>query len=153
AAPRVRPAIAHRDDLRARVRAVARRGRGGGASPALRAAQLSDAAAAVRLPRGSMSERLVTRVGRALWGDNRFRGFSVGDELAGATDLWSLVALAVGHRPLGADECAILDDLAACGCAADPRIWPLKAVRLGSAYGRFTPGLVAGLLAIDGLHG
>ena len=100
-----------------------------------------------------MSERLATRVGHARWGDNRFRGHSVADELAGTTDLWSLVALAVGHRRLGADECAILDDLATCGCAADPRIWPLKAVRLASAFGRFTPGLVAGLLATDGAHG
>ncbi len=96
---------------------------------------------------------IITRVGRALWGDNRFRGHSVADELAGSSELWSLVALAVGHRRLSAAETAVLDDLATCGCAADPRIWPLKSVRLASAWGRFTPGLVAGLLATDGAHG
>jgi len=97
--------------------------------------------------------RLETRVGLAQWGDNRFRGHSVANELVGSSDLWSLVALAVGHRRLTPLEAAILDDLATSGCAADPRIWPLKAVRLGSAYGRFTPGLIAGLLATDGAHG
>lgn len=97
--------------------------------------------------------RLVTRVGQALWGDNRFRGHGVADDLVGSSDLWSLVALAVGHRRFTAPECALLDDLATCGCAADPRIWPLKAVRLASSWGRFTPGLCAGLFATDGAHG
>jgi hypothetical protein len=97
--------------------------------------------------------RLPTRVGRAGWGDNRFRGHSVGDQLAGSTDLWSLIALAVGHRRLSPLEHAVLDDLAACGCAADPRIWPLKAVRLASAWGHAAPGLCAGLLATNGAHG
>jgi hypothetical protein len=97
--------------------------------------------------------RLTTRVGRADWGDNRFRGHSVGDQLAGNTDLWSLIALAVGHRRLTPLERAVLDDLVACGCAADPRIWPLKAVRLASAWGHAAPGLCAGLLATNGAHG
>lgn len=100
-----------------------------------------------------MIPRLRTRVGHAGRGDNRFRGHSVADELAGTTDLWSLLALAVGHRRFDAHECALLDDLATCGCAADPRIWPLKAERLASAWGRFAPGLCAGLLATDGIAG
>jgi hypothetical protein len=98
-------------------------------------------------------ERLPTRVGHAGWGDNRFRGHSVADELAGATTMWSLLSLAVGHRVLTACESAMLDDLATCSAAADPRIWPLKAIRLGSAWGRFTAGLCTGLLVTDGVHG
>ncbi|MBX7081875.1 MAG: hypothetical protein K1X88_21905 [Nannocystaceae bacterium] len=100
-----------------------------------------------------MSERLPTRVGHAGHGDNRFRGHSVLDTLTGTTPYWSLIAIAVGHRALSADECALLDALSAAGCAADPRIWPLKAVRLGACYGSTTAGLVAGLLATDGVHG
>ncbi|MFO0634400.1 MAG: hypothetical protein U0168_16260 [Nannocystaceae bacterium] len=100
-----------------------------------------------------MSEPLSTRVGHAGHGDNRFRGRSVLEELTGTTPYWSLIAIAVGHRALSPDECALLDALSAAGCAADPRIWPLKAVRLGACYGSATAGLVAGLLATDGVHG
>lgn len=96
---------------------------------------------------------LPTRVGHAGWGDNRYCGHGVAAELAGSTTLWSLVSLAVGHRRLTAAESSILDDLATCAAAADPRIWPLKAIRLGAAWGRFTGGLSVGLLATDGIHG
>jgi hypothetical protein len=94
-----------------------------------------------------------TRVGHAGWGDNRFRGHGVASELAGSTTLWSLVSLAVGHRRLTAIESTMLDDLATCSAAADPRIWPLKAIRLGGAFGHFTAALGVGLLATDGIHG
>ena len=97
--------------------------------------------------------RLTTRVGHAEHGDNRFRGRSVRDELTGALPYWSLLSVAVGHRPLGADECELLDALSVAACAADPRIWPLKAVRLGSAGGSATLGMCAGLLVTDGVHG
>lgn len=97
--------------------------------------------------------RLSTRVGHAEHGDNRFRGRSVRDELTGALPYWSLISVAVGHRPLDADECDLLDALSVAACAADPRIWPLKAVRLGSAGGSATLGMCAGLLVTDGVHG
>lgn len=100
-----------------------------------------------------MTERLVTRVGHAGHGDNRFRGHSVHDTLTGALPYWSLISVAVGHTPLAADDCAMLDALSVAGCAADPRIWPLKAVRVGSAHGSATLGLCAGLLVTDGIHG
>ncbi len=96
---------------------------------------------------------LVTRVGHAEHGDNRFRGHGVHDELTGALPYWSLISLAVGHRIMTTDECATLDALSVAACAADPRIWPLKAVRLGSAYGSATVGLCAGMLVTDGVHG
>jgi hypothetical protein len=98
-------------------------------------------------------ERLPTRVGHAGWDDNRFRGHSVAEELAGSTTMWSVLSLAVGHRSLTALESTMLDDLATCSLAADPRIWPLKAIRVGSAWGDFTAGLCTGLFVIDGMHG
>jgi hypothetical protein len=100
-----------------------------------------------------VTQRLSTRVGHAEHGDNRFRGRSVHDELTGALPYWSLVALAVGHTPLSAEQCSVLDALSVASSAADPRIWPLKAVRLGSTYGSATLGLCAGLLVTDGVHG
>jgi len=98
------------------------------------------------------SDRLVlpTRVGRAEHGENSFFGFSVGAELAGRTVVWSALSLAVGYRTLTFDECAILDDMVVCSLAADPHIWPLKATRLLSSFGRFLPGLVAGMLCTSG---
>lgn len=100
-----------------------------------------------------MDERLPTRVGHADWGDNHFRGHSVAEELAGSTSLWSVLSLASGHRRLTDVEVAMLDDLVTCTLAADPRIWPLKAIRVGSAWGRYTAGLCTGLFVTDGVHG
>ncbi|MBK8718145.1 MAG: hypothetical protein IPN32_25965 [Deltaproteobacteria bacterium] len=97
--------------------------------------------------------RLRTHVGHAGHGDNRFRGRSVADALTGRTPYWSLISQAVGNRDLSPQECSELDALSAAACAAAPRIWPLKSVRLGAAHGSATAGLVAGLLATDGVHG
>ncbi len=93
---------------------------------------------------------LRTRVAQARWGDNRFWGYSVLAELAGTTTQWSAISLAVGHRRLTDREARLLDDVIVCSLAADPRIWPLKVVRLLSAYGNVAPGLVAGVLCTEG---
>lgn len=99
------------------------------------------------------SLRLPTRVGHAQWGDNRFFGQSVRDDLAGTSGIWDLVALAVGHAKLGDRERAILEDLSTASLAADPRIWAMKVVRLASAWGQLAPGICAGLLATEGVYG
>lgn len=96
-----------------------------------------------------MSERIRTNVAAARWGDNRYRGFSVRDELAGRIDTWSAISLAVGHRRLTTAEAAVLDDVAVCALAADPRIWPLKIVRLLSSYGHVTTGTIAGIYCTE----
>lgn len=93
--------------------------------------------------------RVVTRVAHASHGDNRFRGFSVAEQLAGA-EHWDLMSLAVGYRRLAKDEIAALNAMMACSLAADPRIFPLKVVRLVSSFGRFAPGVAAGYLMSDG---
>jgi hypothetical protein len=96
---------------------------------------------------------LRTRVGHAGWTDNRFGGVSVSTELSLHSRWWNVLARGIASRSLEAWQCDLLDDLTACACAADPRIWPLKAVRLGSAWGHVAPGLAAGLFVTDGLHG
>jgi hypothetical protein len=95
---------------------------------------------------------LPTRVGRAERGDNRFRGRSVADELAGKVAMAGLFALAVG-RELSAEHAAVLDDLAGCCLAADPRIWPLKIVRVAASHGDPEVGLCAAILSGPGRHG
>ncbi len=78
---------------------------------------------------------LPTRVGHAEWGDNRYFGFSVGSELAGAETVSGLIALATAGRRLVPEERAVLDDIAVAMTVADARIWPLKMTRVVSSYG------------------
>ncbi len=95
------------------------------------------------------SPRIPTRVGRAEQHDNRFRGHTV-SQMAGGHTTWSALSLAVGHRALDAREAALLDDIVVCSLAADPRIWPLKVVRLVAAYGRPVPAILAGVSSTAG---
>jgi len=78
---------------------------------------------------------LRTCVGHAEWGDNRFRGYSVARDLAGCEGVSSLLALAIAGRRIDENERLMLDDLATVTNVADPRVWPLKLVRVTSAYG------------------
>ena len=68
---------------------------------------------------------LVTGVGRIRVGDNDFRGYSVGRDLAGRYGLWSLMSVAVGGPLLESDDAQVLEDMAGCAMLADPRAWPL----------------------------
>lgn len=93
---------------------------------------------------------LPTNVGAARWGDNRFRGYSVNDDLEGRTTTWDALSLSVDHRCLTRDEVAILDDFVTCNLVADPRIWPLKVTRLVSSYGNASIGILAGIYSTEG---
>ena len=93
---------------------------------------------------------LPTSVGRADDGENQFRGFAVGAQLAGRATHWSALSLAVGHRTLSAGECDMLGDVVVCSLAADPHIWPLKVARLVSSFGNVVPALAAGMLSTAG---
>jgi hypothetical protein len=78
---------------------------------------------------------LPTRVSRAEWGDNRFRGRSVLADVSVHDEFWSVASLALGGPRLRPEEARVLDAATAASLAADPRIWPLKIARLVSAYG------------------
>lgn len=80
------------------------------------------------------------------WDDHRYFGQGVFEELAGRESLTSLAALSVLGRRLSAEQCAVLDDAAACLTLADPRIWPLKLTRVIAAHGGMTAAAAAGLL-------
>lgn len=95
------------------------------------------------------SPRLPTLVGRADLHDNQFRGHAVSN-MAGRHATWSALSVAVGHRALDAREAALLDDIVVCSLAADPRIWPLKVVRIVAAYGRPVPAMLAGMSSTAG---
>ncbi len=93
---------------------------------------------------------LKTSVSRAEHGENQFRGYAVGRELAGRVSHWFAVALAVGHRGLDDVGVGLFDDIAVCTLSADPHIWPLKVTRLATCYGALVPGLAAGMLSTSG---
>lgn len=91
-----------------------------------------------------------TRVGHADWGENRFRGHRVNAELVGVDGWASILSLAAGGRRLAREEAELVEDLAVCSLAADPRIWPLKASRLVASYGSVFATMAAGHLVLDG---
>jgi hypothetical protein len=80
------------------------------------------------------------------WDEHCYFGRRVFGELAGRESLTGLTALSVLGRPLSPEDCAVLDDAAACLTLADPRIWPLKLTRVIAAYGGTTAAAAAGLL-------
>jgi hypothetical protein len=94
-------------------------------------------------------DTIVTRVGHAGFGDNQFGGFGMLGELAGNDGYWSLMSLAVGGKRLSWDESRVLDDVCVCGIAADPRIWPLKIVRLVGSFGTIVPAFCAGYFPVQ----
>ena len=94
--------------------------------------------------------RIVTRVARADDGDNAFRGHAVNADLAGRARWSTTFSLAIGGPRLNDEDAALVEDVAVCSLAADPRIWPLKMARLVAAYGVTLPALAVGHLALEG---
>jgi len=93
--------------------------------------------------------QIPTGVGHASFGENHFRGYRVGAELAGKETQTGLIALSIGARRLTETERAVLDDIAVVMTVADPRIWPLKLTRVVSAYGSTLPAMAAANLCIE----
>jgi hypothetical protein len=99
--------------------------------------------------KGDMPE-MTTRIGHAEWGDNRFCGHSVARDLAGREGYVGLLALSIAGRRLAPDERALLDDLSVVISTADPRIWPLKLVRVTAAFGGCLSAVAAATLLLEG---
>jgi len=93
---------------------------------------------------------LKTRVAHADRGDNRFRGFGGNAELVGRDGWASIFSLAIGGPRLSAQDAMIVEDMAVCSLAADPRIWPLKMARLVASYGVTLPAIAVGHVALEG---
>jgi hypothetical protein len=84
-----------------------------------------------------------------VWGDNRFMGHSVKDDLTGSEDLMSMLALGITGRRLTEQEREMLNDLSVASAVGDPRIWPLKAIRVATSYGSHIAGLSVMNLCLD----
>lgn len=93
---------------------------------------------------------LPTRVGLAGWNDHRHFGYSVFNDLAGEVTTTGLITLASTGKLASREDCAVLDDIAVILTVADPRIYPLKLVRLASSWGSSLAGLSAAVAAMNG---
>lgn len=93
---------------------------------------------------------IVSRVAALGFPEHRFRGYAVFEELVGNESTAGLIALAVGGRRLTSEEASVLDDIAAANLVGDPRIWPLKLIRIVASYGGVLAGYAAGHMAIEG---
>lgn len=93
---------------------------------------------------------IFTRVGHAGWNDHRHFGKWVFSELAGNTSTAGLIALAATGRLPDESACGMLDDIAVILTVADPRIYPLKLVRLASSFGDPLAGLATAVAAMEG---
>ncbi len=93
---------------------------------------------------------ITTRVAALGFPEHRFRGYAVFGELVAHESTAGLIALAIGGRRLTPEEVAILDDLAAVLLVADPRIWPLKLIRVVASYGGILAGYAAGHMVVEG---
>ncbi len=91
-----------------------------------------------------------TNVGWAGMGTNYFRGHPVDALVRAGHGYFSMVSLAVGHRPLRPSEERLLDRLAAATNGSDPRIWPLKFAWLVGSYGGSMSALGSLLLWLGG---
>lgn len=95
-------------------------------------------------------EAIPTRVGHAGWDDHRHFGRWVFKDLAGRISTTGLIVLAATGEVMDEESCRVLDDVAAILTVGDPRIYPLKLVRLASAYGDPLAGLAASMAAMEG---
>jgi hypothetical protein len=98
----------------------------------------------------SAAKPLVTRVGRADWGENQFLGHAVRGELARDETLTGALVLAITGRRASREQRDVIDDITVSMLVADPRIWPLKMVRVVSAHGGAMAAFGAALLAAEG---
>lgn len=95
-----------------------------------------------------MADEIITKVAHAEFGDNRFRGYSI-SSLVGKGDFASLIALSISGKLLSENERALLNDLSIAITVGDPRIWPLKLIRVASAYGGELGAYASSLLSLD----
>jgi Citrate synthase, C-terminal domain len=95
-------------------------------------------------------DSVVTHVGHAVFGENKFRGYGINADLAGHDGWASAFSLAIGGPRLDRADSDVVEDMCVCCLAADPRIWPLKITRLVASYGAVMPAFAAGHLCLEG---
>ena len=88
---------------------------------------------------------LRTNLAHAGWRDHILRGRSLFRHLIGSTSFWNLWSLALGGPKLSRSDELVLDALAVSSSAADPRLPPMKVIRLLGSYGGVMAAVAGGL--------
>jgi len=91
-----------------------------------------------------------TRVAHTAADELRFRGRKVFADLLGRTSAAQMLVLGISERLLTREEAVVIDDIVTVMSSADPRLWPFKITRLGSAHGTGACGVAATLIAGEG---
>jgi hypothetical protein len=93
--------------------------------------------------------QLKTLLGHAGWHDHEVRGVVVFELDPRSTTLIDLALLTLGIRADHHEARLVLTICAQAALNPDPRIPPMKLVRLGAAYGGMLPALAAGLVGME----
>ncbi len=96
------------------------------------------------------NDEIETRVGRAGFGENYFKGYSIYADLAGRQSVWNLVSTGIDGPPLDAEDVELFDFLATATMVADPRIWLFKVCRLVACYGSPLAAQGAAKMVLEG---
>lgn len=92
---------------------------------------------------------LPTRVARAGWEEHEYFDWRIFRDLTGRESLAGMLYLAATGKRGDAEDLAVVDAIAGVVAVADPRIWPLKIVRVASAYGSVLPAMATGALFFE----
>lgn len=93
---------------------------------------------------------ILTRVAHTGADELRFHGHKVFSELLGRMSVGQMLMLGISGKLLDAEAIAILDDIIIVMSSADPRMWPFKMTRLGSAFGLASFGTAISLIGAEG---
>ena len=101
-----------------------------------------------REPAGSAAAR--TRLGRAGFGDNYFRGELVIRDLGPAEPAWSLYSQALGGPRLDPEQVEVMQAIGTHVLVFDPRIWLFKQAVIQGSYGSAMGAIGASVGALEG---
>jgi len=95
-----------------------------------------------------MSDRpvLETTLAHAEWNDHILRRHRIFKDLLGHCDFWNLLSIAMNGPGIDEAGLAVIHRICVSVTAADPRLPPMKIVRLASCYGGTMAAIGAGLV-------
>ncbi len=96
--------------------------------------------------RGKAGCRQKTSIFKAGYDDHLFMGKRLYADLMDKTGYFDLLARALRGSPLVGDEEELLNALAVIMAVGDPRIWPLKLIRVLSCYDSYATGMSGAFL-------
>ena len=94
-----------------------------------------------------LKKQTQTKIGHIGFGDHRFRGRSVLNDLIDRADPLEVTWLGITGKTLSPEDKQLLSWMTTAAVAADARVWPLKISRILSSYGNPYAGFFGAQLA------